>query len=765
VFALGATLYELLTLQLPFPGNTAREVLDAIRSEDPVDPRKHNPKLAPDLAAIVLKALEKDPDRRYQRAQAFADDLRAFLDYRPVQARRTNLTTRLRRSGRRLLRRHPALLAGAGVGVGALVLAVLLSEGRDREVEPEYERLCAMAEVETSGYLGRSQPTVDVSFRTLLQRELLPVEQLGASPRVLYDRAIALLPGRPEAWFGRALSLGSPVQQRLVDLDEALACGLAARTFHLARACLLGALGKSEESERERTLAAGLPQATPEAAYFEGILESAAGNRTEALELLTRAIEGNPKASGIRSRALRVRASLRRQGGDHAGSLADLHVLLDQGDDGARTCACIAITWRALGKPDEAERWYQTALRRAREQGNVATWRGLCVACMSSPWFAQATEQARAAHPEAIDTMILRANAIQDDRPAEALALCQRALSLDPAHTGLHHTLATTFLRMKDFGAALDAIERAIQLEPGSVGAWRTKGIVLGHLGRFDDALAAFDEAEQLYPTNRFTFVSRGVLLANKLQRYEAALEQFDRAIALGGCDYDVHHNRVRVLRKLKRPAEALQAADQALAMAPAGEPSRVLVLRDRSKVLVDLQRHEDALEGLLEATRLAPNDVESRTDLGVLLHNQLGRHEEALAAFEEAIALDPRRAQNRHNKATVLRSLKRYDDALEAIDAAILCEDDPNLHSWRGILLHNYLRRYEDALAAFGRALQLDSQRAVDWTNKAIVLRSLKRYDQALEAIDEAIRLEGRNQHNLTLRGELLNAQSASRR
>jgi cytochrome c-type biogenesis protein CcmH/NrfG len=44
-------------------------------------------------------------------------------------------------------------------------------------------------------------------------------------------------------------------------------------------------------------------------------------------------------------------------------------------------------------------------------------------------------------------------------------------------------------------------------------------------------------------------------------------------------------------------------------------------------------------------------------------------------------------------------------------------------------------------------------------------VLRSLKRYDQALEAIDEAIRLEGRNQHNLTLRGELLNAQSASRR
>jgi tetratricopeptide (TPR) repeat protein len=310
---------------------------------------------------------------------------------------------------------------------------------------------------------------------------------------------------------------------------------------------------------------------------------------------------------------------------------------------------------------------------------------------------------------------------------------------------------------MQKYGEALAALGRAIELVPGKVGYWRNKGNVLGYLGRCDEALDAFAEAERLDPMNPNTFISRGALLANKLQRYAEALGQFDRAIALGACEYDVHLSRARVLRGLKRSPEALQAADQALAVTPAGDPRRVEVFRVRGQAVVDLHLSKDPLAALLEASRLDAKDVASLTDPGLGPQDQPGRHEAALAAFEGALALDARHAVNWHSKSFVLRSMKRYGDALAAIENAILCQDDdPNLHSWRGILLHNDLRRFEEALAAFGKALQLDSQRAVDWTNKSIVLRSLKRYDEALEAIDEAIRLEEKPERH-ALRAALL--------
>ncbi|HAK93936.1 MAG TPA: serine/threonine protein kinase, partial [Planctomycetes bacterium] len=79
VYGLGATLYEALTLALPFPGATEHEVQGAIMFKEPIPPRKLNPRIHRDLETIVLHALEKDPDRRYATAADLAGDLRRFL--------------------------------------------------------------------------------------------------------------------------------------------------------------------------------------------------------------------------------------------------------------------------------------------------------------------------------------------------------------------------------------------------------------------------------------------------------------------------------------------------------------------------------------------------------------------------------------------------------------------------------------------------------------------------------------------------------------
>ena len=88
IYSLGATLYELLTLRAAFDGNDRQRLLSQITAEEPRPPRRLNRSIPTELETIVLKATAKDVAGRYTTAQAMADDLNRFLEYRPVLARR-----------------------------------------------------------------------------------------------------------------------------------------------------------------------------------------------------------------------------------------------------------------------------------------------------------------------------------------------------------------------------------------------------------------------------------------------------------------------------------------------------------------------------------------------------------------------------------------------------------------------------------------------------------------------------------------------------
>ena len=119
IYSLGVTLYEACTLQRPFEEPSRQELYYAISQREPASPRKVNPRVPKDLASIILTAIDKDRDRRYATAELFADDLRRFLNKKPVLARPAGPMTK----SLRWAQRNP----GVAVLAVALFLATSLS--------------------------------------------------------------------------------------------------------------------------------------------------------------------------------------------------------------------------------------------------------------------------------------------------------------------------------------------------------------------------------------------------------------------------------------------------------------------------------------------------------------------------------------------------------------------------------------------------------------------------------------------------------------
>jgi serine/threonine protein kinase/WD40 repeat protein len=139
VYALGLTLYELLTLRPGFASRDRLELIEQIKTEEPQRPRSVDARIPRDLETIVLKAIEKDPKARYQSAEAIGEDLRRFLANEPVRARQVGAVERFWR----LARRNPAIaLLGSAVTAMLLLATVasLLVASRFNRTAHEAER-------------------------------------------------------------------------------------------------------------------------------------------------------------------------------------------------------------------------------------------------------------------------------------------------------------------------------------------------------------------------------------------------------------------------------------------------------------------------------------------------------------------------------------------------------------------------------------------------------------------------------------------------
>ena len=121
VYAVGLTLYELLTLRPAYASSDRLKLIEQITNREPARPRAIDGRIPRDLETIVLKAIDKAPERRYASADAMSEDLRRFLADEPIRARQVGPSERYWRWARR----NPLIAALGGVLTAVLVLATI----------------------------------------------------------------------------------------------------------------------------------------------------------------------------------------------------------------------------------------------------------------------------------------------------------------------------------------------------------------------------------------------------------------------------------------------------------------------------------------------------------------------------------------------------------------------------------------------------------------------------------------------------------------
>jgi len=174
IYGLGATLYELLTLQPAFPGEDRHAVLRDIEAKEPVPPRTINLAIPVDLETIVMQAMSKSRDSRYSTAEAFAEDLQRFLDGKPTQARRPTVVDRTAK----WVRRHRNMVA---LAAGFLVMLTLGSTVAALKIASEQQRT-KIALVEAEQNLARAEQHFAQARRVVDRFGIQLADQLQETP-------------------------------------------------------------------------------------------------------------------------------------------------------------------------------------------------------------------------------------------------------------------------------------------------------------------------------------------------------------------------------------------------------------------------------------------------------------------------------------------------------------------------------------------------------------------------------------------------------
>ncbi len=633
IWAAGAVLYEMVTGQRPFPERHPPQLIDDILRQAPRPPSAVNPQVTPGLEAIILKALDKDPERRYQSARELRVDLNRLMPtasgtaVAPVSTHRAAIG----------VKRSRALFIGGVAVVAALGLAGWRLKHRLQPAS-QSPRILAVLPFQAvdgdkaAGALGLGMTeTLTAKLAQFSNRDSL---QLVSTHEIEAQGIKTAEQARRD--FGVDLVLEGSLQQagpllriNCSLVDAATHRQLTARTITAAASDIFG-LEDQVVNEALDILAVAVPPArrpgthirsdTKPEAYQHYLRGLGYLEEYEKPENIQSAIAEFGQALQMDANYSRAYAALgeaywrgfrqsNRTNNWIALAAANCKKALALGSDLPEGYSCLGDVYNEQGLYQQAAAEFQQAL--ALDGNQLNALRGL----------ADANEKlgnlpaAEAAYLQAIKLRPqywagynwLGAFYFSQARYADAVQMFQRVIKLAPQNFQGYYNLGAAFAIQGKYTEAIQALKRSIELRP-TLEAYSNLGTALFDLRRFSEAASMFQEGLKLDDyRDSLTWGNLGDALYWVPGRREEAAAAYRKAISLSDSKLQINSQ------------DATVTAFRATYHAMVGE---------KGQALSDVHR----------ALQLAPADAEVNFR-AALVYNQLGDTEKCLSSLEKAVA------------------------------------------------------------------------------------------------------------------------------
>ncbi|MHC4778526.1 MAG: serine/threonine-protein kinase, partial [Planctomycetota bacterium] len=653
IYSLGVTLYNLLTYTHPFEGDDVHIILKNVISGDFIRPRDINNHIPARLEAIVLKAMERKPGRRYSSDAEFRDDLENYLKGESVTAS----VPIMKRRGLRLLWSRKilyGLLILAVTSVGVLIALEFLvpkgPRGRGPDTEdPTRRKEARDLSAEGDGHFSRG------NLDEALQAYDRALELMPRDPITLVKRgqifAMRSAPQRAEADFAKAIEWKS---------DFSLAW-LSRGQVRIERRNLDGAsadLGRALDILRGRSEDPNTPELLSKTLTALGQVSLLIGEMAAARQRLGEALrldDSNPRAHlflGL--------AHLRE--GDQARAFEEIKKVTELEPTDMEAKRELELLKRDLKVADQQVQITVLQAMAHLDQGKYDRAIEFCFAALKIK-------------PEHTGALLLLARAMMEQgEPDKAMAHIDTALATDGKNPVVLATRARARVLLGQFVLAARDAEAALRLRPGYPEALREKGMALARSGKKDEARPVLAEAMAALTTDLdIPRVLAGLQLdagayeeairtadlvleksprdpvvlqvrssANlALGRNERALRDAERALDGDSDLYGAHLVRATVLLSLGDAQRSLMSARSAAR----GEATRIPATRLELRALSKLERQEELHRVCNRLLEMIPGDKEALETRGAY-HLATGKLGEAVKDYRALTRADPENAK-----------------------------------------------------------------------------------------------------------------------
>ena len=631
VYSLAATYYECLTLHPPFEGDTVNETLTRVISREAVPPKKYCSRLSTDLNIVLLHALEKPPEDRYQSVSDFSVDIQNVLDFKPITAKRPSITRRAYKALRRKPIRIALIIVAILVGVlGYWVISYEL-ESRTRRAAKE------LFDIAFSKMTVKSYAEALKLFHKALTKDKSYVDAyLGAADcqRLLrnYDEAIRL--------SREAISIDRNSAMAYYQLGTAF---VGRKDFEQAKNAFQKALSIDQNFSLART---GL-----------ALSYAKLGLDNEAVEESRRLIAIDP---------------------DHP---AKKHVLFN-----------IANTLASLGKYNEAIEAYKEVLAIDTEDTNAYLGHGNCYALLGNETEAQnAFAKAASIEPESLQARSQLAEIhLKNGRPLLAVNVyrsagedCQRnkkykeaiqfynaALEIDPNNVLVLLGVGDCYQALKNYEEAVIEFSKAATCDSDDLHmaalVYLKLGNCLREVGLDGDAEKAYLQAIDINPDYYTAYFTLGAHYSAK-GLYENAINIYKKAISINPTKLEGYRSLGNCYMSLTRYADAIEYYEEYLT----NDPNNHMVLLSTALCYKGLGNHVKTIELLEKVVRIEPWNAIAYDSLG-LSYFALGRYYEAAGANNKSLAINPNNLSTWGCLGECYEKLGAFDQAIKSYEKCL---------------------------------------------------------------------------------------------